>query len=93
MKVYYGVRYYAEKDTTTGQPNPYTGYHSIACFFVAFTSKEELQAWVDDERLDEPWGRLGGKRESVTKAKLRKLLRGLTGEEFNKKILLLIEGL
>jgi len=47
QKMYYGIRFEGNENTTTGEANKRTGRMSIACSLVAFLSKKERRNWVD----------------------------------------------
>lgn len=82
MKKFYAVEYLSGRNTTTGQPNPKTGYMSIAIDSVAFTSKNERDAWVaDGEHTSDMRGNC---RAAVSLRQLRKLCLGMSIDEFDR---------
>ena len=84
MSKFYAVEYKSGKNTTTGQPNQKTGYMSIATDSVAFTSKNDRDAWVaDGEHTSDMRGNC---RSAVTLRQLRNLCLGMSIDEFAEHI-------
>ncbi len=72
----YGFRYFSGRSTTTGHPNEITGRMSIAGEAVVFSSRDERQVWIENEKLSSPCGSGGGERIVCTKKVLRSLCLG-----------------
>jgi len=81
-RTFYAVEFISGRNTTTGTPNPTTGRHSKAVRTAAFTSKADRDKWVSSGKVTSDMQ--GNCRESVTEKELRKLLQGLTTEEYNE---------
>lgn len=80
MKKYYGFEYHNGRDTTAGEPNPNTGRYSIAGELHIFNSIKERDSWVQQGTVTEAMQGLN--REAVPIRKARKLLVGLTMEQY-----------
>lgn len=79
---FYAVQYRSGRFTTTGQPNKRTGRYSIAVNAAAFDTPAERDSWVDAGPVTSDMR--GNCREAVTKAGLRRLLRGMSEAEFTE---------
>ncbi len=88
MKQYYGFRYFSSDSTTTGKPHKQSGNVSIAGECVVFNSKQQLEEWLDQEKLSTPSESGGGRRIKSSRADLRNKCLGLTMANFNRMLLL-----
>lgn len=79
---FYAVQYRSGRFTTTGQPNKRTKRYSIAITGAAFDTPAERDSWVDAGPVTSDMR--GNCREAVTKAGLRRLLRGMSEAEFTE---------
>lgn len=91
-KLFYGFRFYSGKNTTIDSPNKITGRHSIAGEAAVFKSKQELCDWLAKEKLSSPCGLGGGERISVTKKELRKLQLGISVDDFEELLKMMLRG-
>lgn len=85
---YYAVQFWSSKSTTTGQPNKKTGRLSKACSTGIFKSKAARDLWVEEGKTTPDMR--GNCREAVTKKELRELNLGLTTEQFNEHLEMLV---
>ena len=79
-KFYYGFEYWDGRNTTTGQPNEKTGRYSIAGDMIAFTTKADIDSWVENGEYR--YGK--SNRVIVNKRELRRLALGMTVASFNQ---------
>lgn len=80
--MYYGIRFFGGRFTTTGTPNLQTGHYSIACDIQVFRSKEDRDEWVSNEDLYAPSGLGGGERIAATKKQCRDCRLGSSIADF-----------
>ena len=77
-RIYYAVRLWDGRNTTTGSPNEKTRRLSIACDMYVFSSKKERDNYVENANSHKTY--------SVTKKELRQHHLGMTIADFNHAI-------
>jgi len=90
MKKYYAVQFWSGRNTTTGTPNEKTGYKSIACDLLSFSSKEARDSYVDKGKIT--CDMRGNCREAVTKKQARSLCLGMSVSAFNEHLELMLNA-
>lgn len=85
-RLYLAFRYFSGRNTTTGEPNPRTGFYSNAGSLCGFYSIADRRDWIFEERLSKPCGLGGGERIPVTIKEARSLLLGESLEDFYHEI-------
>jgi len=88
MKQYFGFRYFSSDKTTAGKRHKESGNMSIAGECVVFNNKQQLEEWLNQEKLGTPSESGGGKRIKSSRADLRSKCLGLTMSNFNRMLLL-----
>ncbi len=81
---YYAFEYWSGRNTTTGQPNPRTGWHSIAGELVVFRSRKGRDKWVAAGKVTSDIQ--GNCREAVTARQARWLHRGMSLDAYNEML-------
>lgn len=85
MKKYFlGFEFKSGRHTTTGEPNPKTGWCSIAGNLMVFTSQADVDHWLAGGCVTSNMG--SNYRQVVTKKEARELCRGISIAEFEEEI-------
>jgi hypothetical protein len=90
MTHFYAAQFESGENTTTGQPNSRTGRMSKAVNLMAFSKKENRDAWVDNGKVTSDMR--GNCRKATTKKEARNLHLGMSVVEFNEMLDMMLDA-